>query len=146
MCRLTYEGPSLYVLVAVPHAQVSSQSIYSPVDGPNDQSERCRSPPASSPQYILDIRQDETALCIYKALYLNVPANTRTLEQPAIKTKSVVTGLLAPEVVLYLAPSQLIEARRLARELQNLLRRRKPCVEAGAEDVEMRKLTASAHE
>jgi hypothetical protein len=58
--------------------------------------------------------------CIYTALHLNVPGDTGKFHALATKGKWVLIGLLAPEVVLYLACSQFIEARRLAIELNRI--------------------------
>ncbi|KAI5456518.1 hypothetical protein BGZ63DRAFT_428640 [Mariannaea sp. PMI_226] len=63
--------------------------------------------------------------CIFTALHLNVPANTKKLPMLREKLKWVVIGLIAPEVVLYLASSQFMDARRLARELNTLWRQKK---------------------
>lgn len=58
--------------------------------------------------------------CIYTALHQNVPGETGRLRALATKGKWVLIGLLAPEVVLYLACSQFLEARRLANELNRI--------------------------
>ncbi|KAK7413930.1 hypothetical protein QQX98_007197 [Neonectria punicea] len=70
--------------------------------------------------------------CIYTALHLNVPANTRKMAMFGEKLKWVLIGLIAPEVVLYLASSQFLDARRLSRELTLLWQQKKT-----AEGVEM---------
>ncbi|KUJ09588.1 uncharacterized protein LY89DRAFT_273733 [Mollisia scopiformis] len=58
--------------------------------------------------------------CIYTALHLNVPGETGKFKALATKGKWVLIGLIAPEVVLYLACSQFLEARRLANELNRI--------------------------
>jgi type VI protein secretion system component VasK len=58
--------------------------------------------------------------CIYTALHLNVPGDTGTWRMLANKSRWVLIGLIAPEVVLYLASSQFLEARRLSRELTSM--------------------------
>lgn len=70
--------------------------------------------------------------CIYTALHLNVPANTRKMSMLGEKLKWVFIGLIAPEVVLYLASSQFLDARRLSRELTLLWQQKK-----SADGVEM---------
>ncbi|KAM5341708.1 hypothetical protein ACJ41O_014739 [Fusarium nematophilum] len=60
--------------------------------------------------------------CIYTALHLNVPGNTKAMAMLREKLKWVLIGLIAPEVVLYLASSQFLDARRLSRELTMLWR------------------------
>jgi hypothetical protein len=63
--------------------------------------------------------------CIFTALHLNVPANTARLPMLREKLKWVLIGLIAPEIVLYLASSQFLDARRLSRELTSLWRQKK---------------------
>jgi len=53
-------------------------------------------------------------------LHLNVPVETGKLRALATKGRWVLIGLLAPEVVLYLACSQFLEARHLANELNRI--------------------------
>ncbi|KAF4965154.1 hypothetical protein FSARC_7021 [Fusarium sarcochroum] len=60
--------------------------------------------------------------CLYTALHLNVPGDTKALPMLREKFKWVVIGLVAPEVVLYLASSQFLDARRLSQELTLLWR------------------------
>lgn len=60
--------------------------------------------------------------CLYTALHLNVPGDTKALPMLREKFKWVVIGLVAPEVVLYLASSQFLDARRLSKELMLLWR------------------------
>ncbi|CZR32441.1 uncharacterized protein FPRO_02011 [Fusarium proliferatum ET1] len=60
--------------------------------------------------------------CLYTALHLNVPGDTKALPMFREKFKWVVIGLVAPEVVLYLASSQFLDARRLSKELTLLWR------------------------
>jgi hypothetical protein len=64
--------------------------------------------------------------CIYTALHLNVPTRSGLANTIAYKGKWVVIGLIAPELVLYLAISQFLEARALVRNLNRLLDERKP--------------------
>ncbi|KAK3359484.1 hypothetical protein B0T25DRAFT_448037 [Lasiosphaeria hispida] len=59
--------------------------------------------------------------CIYTALHLNVPTSSGVFRTLAYKGKWVFAGLVAPELVLYLAISQFIEARNLVKELNILL-------------------------
>ncbi|KAF7551984.1 hypothetical protein G7Z17_g4608 [Cylindrodendrum hubeiense] len=63
--------------------------------------------------------------CIYTALHLNVPANTQKMAMLGEKLKWVLIGLIAPEVVLYLASSQFLDARRLSKELTSLWQQKK---------------------
>lgn len=63
--------------------------------------------------------------CIYTALHLNVPANTQKMSMLGEKLKWVLIGLIAPEVVLYLASSQFLDARRLSKELTSLWQQKK---------------------
>ncbi len=58
--------------------------------------------------------------CVYTALHLNVPPKTDFLSTLATKTKWVIMALLAPEVVLYMAADQLVQALRLKKELKRL--------------------------
>ncbi|KAG7287163.1 hypothetical protein NEMBOFW57_006668 [Staphylotrichum longicolle] len=58
--------------------------------------------------------------CIYTALHLNVPAKTDFLSTLITKTKWVLMALFAPEIVLYMAADQLVQALRLKRELKTL--------------------------
>jgi hypothetical protein len=55
--------------------------------------------------------------CVYTALHLDVPARTNFLSLLARKTKWVFTTLFAPEMVIYLAGDQFMQARRLRRKL-----------------------------
>jgi len=59
--------------------------------------------------------------CIYTALHLNVPTKSGLRHTLAYKGKWVFIGLIAPEIVLYLAISQFLEARDLIKELNALL-------------------------
>ena len=68
--------------------------------------------------------------CIYTALHLNVPTQTKWNRLLLTKTKWVICGLLAPEIVLYLAVSQFIEAWRLVKKLNGLVKQKRD-VEAG---------------
>lgn len=72
--------------------------------------------------------------CIFTALHLNVPSNTRKWPMLQEKLKWVLIGLIAPEVVLYLASSQFLDARRLSRELTSLWRLKK---QAEGVDIEL---------
>ncbi|KAK4242148.1 hypothetical protein C8A03DRAFT_29733 [Achaetomium macrosporum] len=56
--------------------------------------------------------------CIYTALHLNVPPETDFLSILITKTKWTVMVLLAPEIVLYMAADQLVQALRLRKELR----------------------------
>lgn len=61
------------------------------------------------------------AACVYSALHLNVPpANEGKLGFYRRKLKWVATALLAPEIVLYCALTQFLEARRLVKDLNKL--------------------------
>ena len=60
--------------------------------------------------------------CLYTALHLNVPGDTKALPMLREKFKWVIIGLVAPEIVLYLASSQFLEARHLSKELTRLWR------------------------
>ena len=73
--------------------------------------------------------------CIFTALHLNVPSNTRKWPMLQEKLKWVLIGLIAPEVVLYLASSQFLDARRLSKELNNLWRQKKQLL--GRVDIEL---------
>jgi len=64
--------------------------------------------------------------CIYTSLHLNVPTRSGLANTIVYKGKWVVIGLIAPELVLYLAISQFLEARALVRDLNRLLDERKP--------------------
>ena len=59
--------------------------------------------------------------CVYTALHLNVPpANEGTLGFYRRKSKWVATALFAPEIVLYCALTQFLEARKLVNQLNQL--------------------------
>jgi hypothetical protein len=58
--------------------------------------------------------------CIYTAIHLNVPTETSTVRRLFQKTKWVLTALIAPEIVLYCASTQFLEARRLVKALNVL--------------------------
>ena len=59
--------------------------------------------------------------CVYTALHLNVPpANEGKLGFYWRKSKWVAIALFAPEVVLYCALTQFLEARKLVKELNEL--------------------------
>ena len=58
--------------------------------------------------------------CIYTALHLNVPSKTDFLSLFITKMKWVATALLAPEIVLYIAAEQFVQALRLKEELKIL--------------------------
>lgn len=60
--------------------------------------------------------------CLYTALHLNVPGDTKALPMLREKFKWVIIGLVAPEIVLYLASSQFLEARHLSKELTRFWR------------------------
>jgi len=60
--------------------------------------------------------------CIYTALHLNVPAKSSLGYTLAYKGKWVFIGLIAPELVLYLAILQFAEACSLVKELNKLLK------------------------
>lgn len=59
--------------------------------------------------------------CIYTALHLNIPNSGKQTHTIASKAKWVFIGLIALEIVLYLAVSQFLEARNLVKELNTLL-------------------------
>jgi hypothetical protein len=57
--------------------------------------------------------------CIYTAIHLNVPkAHQSTARLVLDKVKWVAATLFAPEVVLYIALSQFLEAKQLAEDLR----------------------------
>ena len=56
--------------------------------------------------------------CIYTALHLNVPDKQGRRAQLFAKANWVLSALLAPEVLIYVALNQFLEARRLRRELR----------------------------
>jgi hypothetical protein len=58
--------------------------------------------------------------CIYTAIHLNVPTETGMLRRLLQKLRWVLTALIAPEIVLYCASSQFIEARSLINGLNEL--------------------------
>ncbi|KAK5651175.1 hypothetical protein OQA88_13193 [Cercophora sp. LCS_1] len=58
---------------------------------------------------------------IYTALHLNVPIGSKLTHTIVSKAKWVFIGLIAPEIVLYLAISQFLEARDLVKGLNVLL-------------------------
>ena len=67
------------------------------------------------------------AACIYNAIHLNVPPMHERKWRPIWrKARWVLTALLAPEIVLYCAISQFIEAKALVKEL-NRIRRGEYC-------------------
>lgn len=57
------------------------------------------------------------AACIYTALHLNIPPHTSKLSQLWRKVKWAATALVAPEIVLYTAIQQFVEARDLVKQL-----------------------------
>ena len=61
------------------------------------------------------------AACIYNAIHLNVPPMHEKRWRPIWrKAKWVLTALLAPEIVLYCAISQFMEATALVKELNRI--------------------------
>ena len=62
--------------------------------------------------------------CIYTVIHLNVPTKNGTWPRLVQKIKWTMTGLLAPELVLYTACSQFFEARKLVKELKELQQER----------------------
>ena len=59
--------------------------------------------------------------CVYTALHLNIPpANEGKLRFYLRKSKWVAVALFAPEIVLYCALTQFLEARKLVNELNEL--------------------------
>lgn len=60
--------------------------------------------------------------CIYTALHLNVPGSTRALPLLREKMKWVLIGLIAPEIVFYLAFSQFADAKHLSQKLTAMWR------------------------
>ena len=59
--------------------------------------------------------------CVYNALHLNIPpANEGNLGFYWRKSKWVAIALFAPEIVLYCALTQFLEARKLVKELNEL--------------------------
>lgn len=60
------------------------------------------------------------AACVYTALHLNVPSNTGTWPVLRLKILWVLVALLAPEIVVYMAISQLSAAWELRKGLREL--------------------------
>lgn len=60
------------------------------------------------------------AACVYTALHLNVPSNTGTWPVLRLKISWVLIALLAPEIVVYMAISQLSAAWELRKGLREL--------------------------
>ena len=59
--------------------------------------------------------------CVYNALHLNIPpAKEGNLRFYWRKSKWVATALFAPEIVLYCALTQFLQARKLVKELNEL--------------------------
>ena len=59
--------------------------------------------------------------CVYNALHLNIPpADEGKLRFYWRKSKWVATALFAPEIVLYCALTQFLQARKLVKELNKL--------------------------
>ena len=59
--------------------------------------------------------------CVYNALHLNIPPkNEGKIGFYWRKSKWVATALFAPEIVLYCALTQFLEARKLVKELNEL--------------------------
>lgn len=58
--------------------------------------------------------------CVYTALHLNIPKDTSTWAMLKLKGLWVTIALLAPEIVVYMAISQLFEAWTLKRGLHEL--------------------------
>jgi hypothetical protein len=71
--------------------------------------------------------------CIYTALHLNVPTKSGLGHALRSKGKWVFIGLIAPELVLYLAIAQFLQARKLVKALNVRLERnaRRRDLEAG---------------
>ncbi|KAK4181547.1 hypothetical protein QBC36DRAFT_364454 [Triangularia setosa] len=63
--------------------------------------------------------------CVYTALHLNIPTHNGKVWILLSKAKWVFAGLIAPELVLYLATSQYIEARDLVNSLNEELQKAK---------------------
>ncbi|KAK0735362.1 hypothetical protein B0T21DRAFT_367587, partial [Apiosordaria backusii] len=63
--------------------------------------------------------------CVYTALHLNIPTHKGKFWTLLSKAKWVFAGLIAPELVLYLATSQYIEARDLVNSLNEELQNAK---------------------
>ncbi|KAI5924203.1 hypothetical protein F4810DRAFT_149801 [Camillea tinctor] len=61
--------------------------------------------------------------CVYTALHLNVLRKSGLLSVVKAKTKWVAIALMAPELVLYMAAQQFIEARELVKELNSYKRK-----------------------
>lgn len=59
--------------------------------------------------------------CVYTALHLNVPGDTGTWAMFKLKASWVLVALLAPEIVVYMAISQLFAAWRLRNGLKELV-------------------------
>lgn len=58
--------------------------------------------------------------CVYTALHLNVPAFSAWYSVSWIKFSWVIMALFAPEIVVFMAASQLRQAWRLKKELRKL--------------------------
>ena len=55
-------------------------------------------------------------LCVYTALHLNLPLSSDSrLRKIARKTKWILVGIFAPEVIMYIALMQRISAKKLTR-------------------------------
>ncbi|KAK0619402.1 hypothetical protein B0T14DRAFT_432002, partial [Immersiella caudata] len=79
--------------------------------------------------------------CIYTALHLNVPTKSGLGHAVRSKGKWVFIGLIAPELVLYLAIAQFLQARKLVKALHARLERdaRRGDLEAGKQENEIPK-------
>lgn len=65
-----------------------------------------------------------TSLCVWSAVHLNVPQKGRAWSQYLRKFKWLFIGLIAPELVAYVAWQQRYEARELLREIAKLRRQK----------------------
>lgn len=59
--------------------------------------------------------------CVYNALHLNVSSDRGTWSNFKLTGQWILIALVAPETVIYLAASQLLEARSLKKELQSAM-------------------------
>lgn len=60
--------------------------------------------------------------CIYTVLHLNISSKKEAWPRLLEKFQWVLTGLLLPELILYMALSQFLEARNLVKKLKDLHR------------------------
>lgn len=67
--------------------------------------------------------------CVYTALHLNIPERgTSAWRQFLTKLRWVFCAVCAPEMVVYMALTQFLEARKLAKELRSIAKERQEAV------------------